>query len=174
MQKIHYALISIKVYANHGEDLLKQVVEELLREMKIEEVSSIYRVQGSLRQFKQIHDLKSTESFEALSVVMKVQTSLDPKDLLHFFDEIEMGQRLQTHHRSIGLRLLVYDDLTRMTEKLTLPLPDFHLNPDEVVPAAEVWGDYVHPVLKQNIYTLSKPFAGQVWGEFFAQGRSLR
>ncbi len=73
---------------------------------------------------------------------------------------------------SCGL-LLCHDDEVRMTPALTLPYPKWMTEAHLLIPAAEIWGDYHHPVLTNNLYSLAQRFAGQPWGEFYAQGREL-
>ena len=60
-----------------------------------------------------------------------------------------------------------------MTENLTLPHPEFHMKPEVLFPAAEVWADYYHPVLKKTLRELTREFANLRWGEFFEQGKTL-
>jgi len=166
-------LAGIKAYSSSGHGLLKRIFKEVGANAEVLKISSIYKVRGRMESTHRIHDLRSFDSFEGLSVVAQMQTELSPSQLLKFFEGIEINLKSEILHRSVSLNLLVYEDRTLMTPQLTLPHPEFHRRPEELFPAAEVWGDYTHPVLKKNIYALTKEFTEESEMEFYAQGKTL-
>ena len=173
MPASHSVLIGVKAYSASGMDLLKKVFALLKTHVEVAQLSSIYKVRGKISNSKGIHDLRSQESFSGLSVVVKAFTSLEPPGLLSVFQKIEDDLRSEVLHRSVSVNLLIFEGLTLMTPGLTLPHPEFHLQPEVLVPAAEVWGDYHHPILKDSIFSLSKRYSDENWGEFYTQGKSL-
>lgn len=172
-EEFHEALVSIKVFSNEGQGLLRQLMTDLREKMDVTGASSIYRVWGNINHPEHIHDLRRIESFDGLAAVIRVRTSDRPQDLLKFLHDIELKFRSEVLRRSISLNLLVYEDLTYMTPELTLPHPELHRRPEALLLAAEVWGEYVHPVLKENLYTLTRQFHDEQWGRFYAQGKTL-
>jgi 7,8-dihydro-6-hydroxymethylpterin-pyrophosphokinase len=60
-----------------------------------------------------------------------------------------------------------------MTPQLTLPHPDLHRRPEDLILAAQVWGSYLHPVLNKRLREIATEVKPESWGSFFAQGKSL-
>ncbi|MCB0364184.1 MAG: 2-amino-4-hydroxy-6-hydroxymethyldihydropteridine diphosphokinase [Bdellovibrionaceae bacterium] len=171
--EVHETLVGIKVFSNEGQELLADVAKDLREKMAFVGASSVYRVWGNINHPEHIHDLRRIESFDGLAAVIKARTTLSPHELLKFLQDVEIKYRSEVLRRSISLNLLVYEDLTYMTPELTLPHPELHRRPESLLLAAEVWGEYVHPVLKENLYTLTRQFHDEQWGRFYAQGKTL-
>ncbi len=166
-------MIGIKVYSSEGSHLIQKIVTDLKTDCEIVEISSVYRIWGDSYQPHHVHELKSFKSYDGLAVVLLISTGLTPQFLLAALIRIEQKYRSEVLRRSAGLNLLTFDDLAFMTPELTLPHPDLHLHPEALLLAAEVWGDYIHPVLGENLYTLTRRFRDQQWGRFYAQGKTL-
>ncbi|MCB0383813.1 MAG: 2-amino-4-hydroxy-6-hydroxymethyldihydropteridine diphosphokinase [Bdellovibrionales bacterium] len=171
--EVHEALVGIKVFSNEGQELLSEVAKDLRQKMDFVGASSIYRVWGNINHPEHIHDLRRIESFEGLAAVIKVRSTQSPRDLLKFLQDVETKYRSEVLRRSISLNLLVYEDLSYMTPEMTIPHPELHRRPESLLLAAEVWGDYIHPVLNENLYTLTRRFHDEQWGRFYAQGKTL-
>ncbi|MCC7405152.1 MAG: 2-amino-4-hydroxy-6-hydroxymethyldihydropteridine diphosphokinase [Bdellovibrionales bacterium] len=167
------ALISIKIFSSEGMALLLEVVQELRRSMTVLAASSIYRVWGNTSHPEHIHDLRKTESFDGLATVLKVSATFEARALLKLLQAVEVKYRSEVLRRSISLNLLVYANQAYTTPELTLPHTELHRRPEHLLLAAEVWGDYVHPVLNENLYTLTRKFHDEQWGRFHAQGKTL-
>ncbi|NQY99110.1 MAG: 2-amino-4-hydroxy-6-hydroxymethyldihydropteridine diphosphokinase [Bdellovibrionales bacterium] len=169
----HLALVGLKSFSNDGIALMRKVFQSIDEECEVISISSVYRIEGELRSPKHVHDLKRVSSFDGLSVVAKVETSMEPGQLLEWLQKVGLDLETMGEHRSLSLNLLSYDDITVMTSSLTLPHPEFHLKPESLFPAVEIWPEYLHPVLKESLNSLTKRFANLRWGEFHSQGKTL-
>lgn len=166
-------LIGIKTFSTEGHDTLKRAVQQLTEIFTLIKISSVYKVQGKYINNSNIHDLRGHQSYEGFTVVLLLQTKLTPTRVLGSLLKITRTLSEKSTRRSIDINLLMYEDFTVMTPQMTIPHPEFHLCPEELIPSAEIWGSHMHPILKKSIFTLTKDVAHQGWGEFFAQGKSL-
>lgn len=171
--KSHPVLISIKAFAGNGGELLRKAIKELDTVLEISAISSIYSVAFEENQANTVHDLRTRGSYSGLVVSLKGLTTSSPENLLEHLKHIESSLAGTLTQQSLQLKLQIYEDLTIMRPDLTIPHPEFHLRADEVVPAAEIWSEYIHPISKQSMFTLTQRFSGENWGEFFGQGKSL-
>jgi len=173
MKIIHQALVSVRIYSSEDQNIITKVIKELNNKSDVLKASSVYRVKTKINETRNVHALRSEGRFSGLCVVVKLQTSLAANHFLIFLQNLERQLQGEVLKRTVSLNLLTYDDYTCMTPWLTLPHPDFHRRPEEVILAAEIWGEYVHPVLKKNLKSITLAFDREDWGEFFAQGKSV-
>lgn len=173
MEELHGIIVGLKAYSGNGHELLKKSVQQLTEIMEILSLSSIYKVQGKIISSGGIHDLRSEESFSGLAMAVKAVAKHTPQVLLSRFEEIEFSLRSEVLHRSVSINLLAFESRVQFTPQLTLPHPQLHTHPEYLVPAAEVWGDFLHPVTKESLTALAKRLDEDSWGEFYAQGKSL-
>jgi 2-amino-4-hydroxy-6-hydroxymethyldihydropteridine diphosphokinase len=87
--------------------------------------------------------------------VIKIETDLEPLDLLRILKTIEsqLG-RTETFRwgpRTIDLDILIFDDMEMRTEDLQIPHPLLHERQFVLIPLAEIDRDLIHPVLKKTI-----------------------
>ncbi|MEQ1664220.1 MAG: hypothetical protein ABL927_02465 [Bdellovibrionales bacterium] len=173
MKNKTFALISVKVFSTSGLEQMKQVVKEIVSKFEINRISSVYSVSRTAESLQGLRDIKKEETLQGLSAVLRVQTQEIPKIVLSVIGNIELKLQKEILNKSVSCNLLVYGNEVSMLPELSLPHPEFHLRPEEVIPAAEIWPEYVHPVLNLNLSELSRQFQNQEWGEFFTQGSQL-
>ena len=87
--------------------------------------------------------------------VIKIETDLEPLDLLRILKTIEsqLG-RTETFRwgpRTIDLDILIFDDMEMRTEDLQIPHPLLHERQFVLIPLAEIDRDLIHPVLKKTV-----------------------
>jgi len=87
--------------------------------------------------------------------VIKIETDLEPTDLLQVLKAIEtrLG-RTETFRwgpRAIDLDILMFDDQQVLTEELQIPHPLLHERQFVLTPLAEIDRNLIHPVLKKTI-----------------------
>jgi len=166
------ALISIKTFSGNNIETLKKTVKALSQEFKINKLSSVYTARMTKYTDKAVHQIKTLEDFEGLVVVLRLGCKDQPAEVFARLKRIEREME-STTRRGVVLNLLAFGHQTLMTPNLTIPHPDLHQNPVDLYPSAEIWGDFVHPVLKENINHLTQKISPIKWGQFFAQGKSL-
>lgn len=171
-ESVHRLVIGAKAYSSEGSALIDEMIRTLAKAFNIEAVSSIYKVHGQHQRPAHVHDLRSYSIFEALTAAILVRASQEPVAALAALRHIESKLSNEVMRRSVSLNLFFYDDLAMITPELTLPHPDFHLYPENVLPVAEVIPDLRHPVLRKSVRELAHKFAGQQWGEFHAASKS--
>ncbi len=87
--------------------------------------------------------------------VIKIETDLEPPDLLQMLKaiEVQLG-RTETFRwgpRTIDLDILLFDDKKIETEELQIPHPHLHERQFVLIPLAEIDRHLIHPVLKKTI-----------------------
>jgi 2-amino-4-hydroxy-6-hydroxymethyldihydropteridine diphosphokinase len=87
--------------------------------------------------------------------VIKIETALEPFDLLRVLKgiEIQLGRRetFRWGPRTIDLDILMFDDNEIKTEELQIPHPLLHERKFVLVPLAEIDRNLIHPVLKKTV-----------------------
>ena len=87
--------------------------------------------------------------------VIKIDTNLEPLDLLRVLKTIELHLgRTETFRwgpRTIDLDILIFDDREMKTEELQIPHPLLHERQFVLIPLAEIDRDLFHPVLKKTV-----------------------
>ena len=137
--------------SNLGDRLLiMQAARELIQKRigEIHAVSSVYETApwGVLDQ----------PAF--LNQVIKVQTTLEPEELLRIILEIEheLG-RIRYERwgaRVIDIDILYFQNLILDSARLTIPHPRLHERSFTLAPLAEIAPDYIHPVFGKNTVEL--------------------
>ncbi|GAB3692764.1 2-amino-4-hydroxy-6-hydroxymethyldihydropteridine diphosphokinase [Spirosoma flavus] len=93
-----------------------------------------------------------------LNQVIRVETALEPEDLLKQTQAIEeeLGRvrKEKWGARVIDVDILYYDHLVWQSFTLTLPHPYLHQRRFTLVPLADVAPDFVHPILQKTTLDL--------------------
>ena len=94
-----------------------------------------------------------------LNLVIKVETSLQPENLLKEILQIEkIIGRIRTKEkyssRVIDIDILFYDKKIIHSENLVIPHPLMHERKFVLIPLAEIAGQFIHPVFNKTIQTL--------------------
>lgn len=96
-----------------------------------------------------------------LNQVVEIQSKLEPHDMLNATQRIELqlgrtsksiGGQYQS--RLIDIDILFCDDMIVHTERLTIPHPLLHKRRFTLVPLAEYWQAWQHPIFKTTIEQL--------------------
>ncbi|MBT4760235.1 MAG: hypothetical protein HOO06_00935 [Bdellovibrionaceae bacterium] len=166
------ALITVVSYLTTDQTVLKTVLGYLKDYIDIEKISSVYQVMGKPLNISSVHDIRSTESYRGLCVCLKCSTTLEARELVNKISVI-LEKSPNRIRKEIKIYLLAFEAQTKMTQDLSLPFPEWHNRPELIVPAADIWHDYNHPVLNETIGHLAKKYQLDNWGEFFTQGDEL-
>lgn len=93
-----------------------------------------------------------------LNQVTRIDTDLEPFELLEFVKEIEcsLGRQETFRYgpRLIDLDILFYDDLILDTPQLTIPHPRIKERAFVLIPLAEIAPELLHPVFKKTVLEL--------------------
>ena len=94
--------------------------------------------------------------------VIKIETNLEPLDLLRVLKTIELHLgRTETFRwgpRTIDLDILIFDDREMKTEDLQIPHPLLHERQFVLIPLVEIDRDLVHPVLEKTVGEILENF----------------
>lgn len=130
-----------------------------------------------LRALKKISDIKAcspiyyfkNDEEEGLSAVYMVRTQSSPQEFSKKIKEI-VRQTKSPYNRIL---ILTFEDIVLRTPQLVLPSDEMHLFKRWIIPAADVWGDLVHPIIGKELRYLSEATGSDEKIEFFAQSKSL-
>lgn len=93
-----------------------------------------------------------------VNVVIKIETELEPLELLRTLKTIEAqlgrAKTIRWGPRTIDLDILFFDDIQIQTEELKVPHPLIQDRKFVLVPLAEIDRQLIHPVLKKTIQEL--------------------
>jgi 2-amino-4-hydroxy-6-hydroxymethyldihydropteridine diphosphokinase len=185
----------ISIGSNLGDRLgyIREAVKKInqSKEVRICKASSVYETQPVEYRVKD-QGSRDKEQPWFLNMVLKLETNLEPLNLLELLSGIEkqMGRtrsedssrRKRTgspnslpdrryESRNIDLDLLLYDDLVLNSERLTLPHPRMHERRFVLVPLAEISPKVIHPLLKKSVEGLMEElFTDFEKDEFSARG----
>jgi 2-amino-4-hydroxy-6-hydroxymethyldihydropteridine diphosphokinase len=173
MENKNRVLISVKVFSHRGTSQLREALKNIQRNIFIESVSSVYQVDRAAESWAGLRDIQKEERLEGLVLVVMGSTAQSAEETLRKLENIEMEMQREVLRRTISLNLLVFNTELINLPGLTVPHPEMHLRPEDVVPAVEVWPEYKHPVLKKSLQELSNEFKHTKWGEFYTQGAPL-
>lgn len=101
-----------------------------------------------------------TEQDTFLNLVVKIETSLSPEELLITIKNIEsvIGRKktFRWGPREIDIDILFYNDLVYKSEILEIPHPEIHKRLFVLEPLCEIEADLVHPKFNLSISELTR------------------
>ncbi len=156
------ALICLQSDIVGGEKTQKKIIGNISDFADILAISSLFKC---TKRFQ-----KKFDSY--LMSVMKIETSLNSEQLLSRLLELE-NIEIQNEIFQRRLYLLGFQDELKMSPELTLPHPALHSDNYILQCASEVWGDYIHPILKSKLKELDVQHHEEIQGDFVSQGRAL-
>ncbi|HBN09204.1 MAG TPA: 2-amino-4-hydroxy-6-hydroxymethyldihydropteridine diphosphokinase [Cyanobacteria bacterium UBA8530] len=121
------------------------------------EASSTIRVR-EVSSFYEAEPVEYPDQGWFVNAVVRVETPLDPLDLLNELQSIE--KRLQRQRtirwgpRTIDLDILLYDDDLVAEARLQIPHIRMHDRAFVLVPLSEIAPEIIHPILNQTIRDL--------------------
>ena len=152
---LHRALIGVQTDLEPNLNLHRRIAKSLYRTADIHGVSGVY-------QYTDGED-------QGLTVVYSLRTQSEPKDLKKKIDEITKSIRSTRY----AIEVLVYDDVIFRSPDLILPSMELHKLKRWCLPAADLWGDYVHPIVGKDLKILSETTGSLEKIEFYAQSKTL-
>lgn len=153
------ALIYLGSEIASGEDKFKKVLLGLEDE-DIKKISSIFRTQGE----------KNTHSrYDELSIVVLIRTKKSAPQLAYLLSSLSAPMKEKRTYKDFEQLLLIYGKEIRMTPELTLPFPELFSRPEILLPSAEIYGQYYHPILGKALAELASEIQSKQKVIFYKQ-----
>ncbi|HME08143.1 MAG TPA: 2-amino-4-hydroxy-6-hydroxymethyldihydropteridine diphosphokinase [Bryobacteraceae bacterium] len=127
------------------------------------EAAGVHAIKQSSVYETEPQDLRNQPWF--LNLVVQVQTTLFPLQLLHLLQKIELAlgrRRAQAKGpRSIDIDILLFSRFVVESAELEVPHPRMHLRRFVLEPLAEIAPEVRHPVLRKTAEELLAGLSGQ-------------
>lgn len=146
----HRTLIGVGSNVGNRADTCCAAVEEIRNHPDTEE--------RKISPFYETVPVGVTDQAPFINLVIEMRTALSPPDLLGTLKSMEkkLGriQRYRWGPREIDLDILLYEGVVISTDNLVIPHPEMHKRAFVLVPACDIAGDWLHPVLNQTLRDL--------------------
>jgi len=140
------------------------------REENIRRAINLVREKCNILDFSSIYETEPIgykEQYPFLNCVVKVETDLEPKELLDFILSIEKrlgrARTFKNAPRTIDLDILFYDNIVMNHYGLIIPHPRLHERAFVLEPLKEISGTLIHPALKKSIDKIYKNLNSKEW-----------
>ena len=147
----HIAFIGIGSNLGDSHDNIKQA-------LKLINTKNTYVLKTSQRY--ETSPISNIPQNNYLNCVAQIKTLLTPTQLMQFLlgieQELKRVRTVKDAPRTIDLDILLFNNCVLNTELVTIPHPRMHERLFVLIPLCELAPDYVHPILNQTIYNLSK------------------
>lgn len=146
--------VYLSLGSNSGDRLrfLKEAIKKIdaAEEVSVEKISPVHETEP-----------KGTRNRGwFLNLAIQVHTSLDPFSLLECLSGIEDGMGRTREEkwgpREIDIDILLYDDRTLSSDRLTIPHPRMHQRKFVLLPLEQIAPRLIHPLLKKSVGELIK------------------
>lgn len=144
----HVALIGIGSNLGERQGNILQALQRLRSRVQIDAVSSFYETVP----------VGNVAGPKFLNAAAKLSTDLDALALEALFRDVEVAIARRHEHlaaRVIDIDFLYYDAAVRDFGRFELPHPYIEYRPFNLIPLAEIAGDFVDPVRKRSISDLA-------------------
>lgn len=141
---------------------LSRACKKLSMVADISKMSSVY-----IDEFES--DKSDGKNESSLVMALALKCNVTSEELLKNVVKIEEDLHVEATRDVIDILILAFGEELKMTPLLTIPHPRFHSHPQLLYPAAEIMGQFAHPVLKRNLKELAG-LMGVKWGRYFEQG----
>lgn len=164
----HKLLIGVDAYGVRDILQLKPCVGAIGKDFEILALSSLY---SDREQDKEKLGLRFMG--QNIRMAISCASDLGPKECLSLLKSFEKNLN-ETHKKEEYLfYLLAYDKLSSMLPSVCLPHPELHLADLWLSPAAELWPDYLHPILDQSLSDMARASLSNMQSQFIAQSKCL-
>ncbi len=171
--KKHEILISLLVFGSDAIEIFKGLLRDCRSELEILDISSVYRLRAVQAEARSNHDLYGARWQEGLCLAIKAKTDMAHLELKKWLEELGRKGPSRPGGQGALIALLAFDQEAYLHPQLTLPHPELHQRAEFLIPAAEAWPQFNHPILKQSLFEISKSLSLGHWGEFHSPGKSL-
>lgn len=165
------ALIGVEVISSRSRELLVDTVRALKLALKEVRLSSVYKVHHSSDDA--LRGAKIEKSFDVLCIAVRAISNLEPEKLNLTLKRLNISRGRDAARHRLNVVFLAYGERCQMSPELTLPHIELHLRPEYIVPSAEIWPDFMHPILQEPLSQIVKKQSLADWGEFYSQGKTL-
>lgn len=166
-------LISLKSFSGRGVQRLSEAIHKLQKIVKVEKLSSVFKVSRQAESFMSIALEDGEEELEGFAIVLAIKFDGPTVQLSELMGRLETELTDQVTRRVVSVNVLAVKNEVLKTPQLTLPHPEFHLRPEELILACELWPEYEHPILHRPLREIAQSLPNKVWGEFHCQGQTL-
>ena len=157
-RKRHIAYLSLGSNMGDKKDYLDKAIELLRSDSKI--------IVKKVADYIETEPYGNVEQDKFLNTAIEITTLYTPEELLKVVNEIEAKlERVRTIKwgpRTIDIDIIFYDEMIINTKDLIVPHKEMHLREFVLKPLMELKPNYVHPLIRKNIYQIYEDLQNHV------------